>query len=397
MVKQYTENQYDDDLTVGTDDYDDSYYTGSVDLFEFSNDEETPISRLKSLILSIDWEITDEILMQFNDELIDLRDIWAGEKINLVYVQALEKISKYIYQKKADSHPGAIKLLLTLYHNLEKIVSSFDLTEEQKKEILLEDVKRFESLKRYIDKQPQTVDDSKTDQLKLQKQTGNIGTADDLLDLKAIILGIDWEITDQDLNELRLEVARLEEKFAESRPRLILLQGIGKIGAYIKLRKSNAHTDAFKILHLFYDCLEKIVTTPMKLEEEKAILFPAVERFNSFKILLGPATSSESIMRDDKEMDKDDSPSNSIAIAPAFADIPEEEIMGFQAEEEAKVLGLESSGNVDNHVESFFTGSSFQNQEAPIQGAGPGLVNVDNPNIALQGVDVEEDGKEADK
>ncbi len=55
MVKQYTENQYDDDLTVGTDDYDDSYYTGSVDLFEFSNDEESPISRLKSLILSIDW------------------------------------------------------------------------------------------------------------------------------------------------------------------------------------------------------------------------------------------------------------------------------------------------------------------------------------------------------
>ena len=54
MVKQYTENQYDDDLTVGTDDYDDSYYTGSVDLFEFSNDEESPISRLKSLILSID-------------------------------------------------------------------------------------------------------------------------------------------------------------------------------------------------------------------------------------------------------------------------------------------------------------------------------------------------------
>ena len=117
MVKQYTENQYDDDLTVGTDDYDDSYYTGSVDLFEFSNDEDSPISRLKSLILSIDWEITDEVLMQFNEELVDLKDIWAGKKINLIYVQALEKISKYIYQKKADSHPSAIKLLLKNYRS----------------------------------------------------------------------------------------------------------------------------------------------------------------------------------------------------------------------------------------------------------------------------------------
>ncbi|NOR26757.1 MAG: hypothetical protein GQ542_20675 [Desulforhopalus sp.] len=396
MVKQVTENQYDDDLTVGTDDYDDSYYTGSVDLFEFTNDEESPISRLKSLILSIDWEITDEILMQFNEELLDLRDIWAGEKINLVYVQALEKISKYIYQKKADSHPSAIKLLLTLYHNLEKIVSSIDLTKEQKKEILLEDVKRFESLKRYIDKQPQTDDVSQTDQLKLQKPTENIGTENDLLALKALVLGIDWEITDQDLNELRLEVVRLEEKFAESRPRLVLLQGIGKLAAYIKQRKSNAHADAFTILHLFYECLEKIVTTPMTLEEEKAILFPAVERFNSFKILLGPTVVSEAVNRDEQEIDEGDSPGDPSAIAPAFADLPEEEIKGFQAEEEAEALGLDSSGNVDNQIESFFLGSSLQNSEDPTHVDGAGTAIAEYHELALQGVDVEEDEDEAD-
>lgn len=394
MVKQYTENQYDDDLTVGTDGYDDSYYTGSVDFFEFSNDEESPISRLKSLILSIDWEITDEILVQFNEELVDLRDIWSGERINLVYVQALEKISKYIYQKKADSHPSAIKLLLTLYHNLEKIILSVDLTEEQKKEILLEDVKRFESLKRHIGKQSETVDDSQSAQLKLQKQTKDIGTEGDLLNLRAIVLGIDWEITDQDLNKLRKEVVRLETKFADSRPRLILLQGIGTLGAYIKLKKSNAHADAFKLLHLFYESLEKIVTTPMKLEEEKAILFPAVERFNSFKTLLGPTIAPEAINRDEKEIDQGDSPVDSFAIAPAFADLPEEELIGFQAEEVAKTMGFESSGSVDNHIESFFMGSNFQRPEAPIHIDVPGTAYSENHEIALQGVDVEVDDEE---
>jgi len=391
VVKQVTENQYDDDLTVGTDDYDDSYYTGSVDLFEFTNDEESPISRLKSLILSIDWEITDEILMQFNEELVDLRGIWAGEKINLVYVQALEKISKYIYQKKADSHPSAIKLLLTLYHNLEKIVSSIDLTKEQKKEILLEDVKRFESLKRYIDKQSQTDDVSQTGQLKVKKPTEKIGTPNDLLALKALVLGIDWEITDQDLNELRLEVVRLEVKFAESRPRLVLLQGIGKLAAYIKQRKSNALADAFEILHLFYECLEKIVTTSMTLEEEKAILFPAIERFNSFKILLGPTVAPEKVSQDEQEIDEGDSSSDPSAIAPAFADLPEEEIKGFQAEEEAEVLGLDSSGNVDNHIESFFMGSSLPNPEDPIHVDSVGTAITEDHELALQGVDVEED------
>ncbi|MGB3221927.1 MAG: hypothetical protein WBB23_03920 [Desulforhopalus sp.] len=391
-MKQYTENQYDDDLTVGTDDYDDSYYTGSVDLFEFSNDEDSPISRLKSLILSIDWEITDEVLMQFNEELVDLKDIWAGKKINLIYVQALEKISKYIYQKKADSHPSAIKLLLTLYHNLEKIVSSFDLTEEQKKEILLEDVKRFESLKRHISQQAEPSDNGRLAQSKPEKQT-DIGRDHDLLNLKAIVLGIDWEITDEDLNQLRQEVVRLEEKFADSKPRLILLQGIGTLGTYIKVKKSNAHSDAFKILHLFYESLEKIVATPMNLKEEKAILFPAVERFNAFKNLLGPTITPEAIDRSKNETEENDSPSNSV-IAPAFAEYPEE-VIGFQAEEEGKSLGIESSVNVDDHVESFFMGSSFQNLET----APPAETAALNENqaIALQGVDVELDDEEVNE
>lgn len=391
-MKQYTEKHYDDDLTVGTDDYDDSYYTGSVDLFEFSNDEESPISRLKSLILSIDWEITDEILMQFNEELLNLGDIWANEKINLVYVQALEKISKYIYQKKADSHPSAIKLLLTLYHNLEKIVSSYDLTEEQKKEILLEDVKRFESLKRHISQHTENVDKTQpAEPFPGIKIEGN-DHKKDILNLKATVLGIDWEITDEDFNKLRQEVVRLEEKFADSRPKLILLQGIGTLGAYIKLKKSDAHADAFTILHLFYESLEKIVATPMRLEEEKAILFPAVEKFNSFKKLLGPTIAPEAISRTDEETEEDESSADAV-IAPAFADLPEE-IIGFQAEEEAKTLGLTTSGSIDDHIESFFMGQNWQSPEAPVSSDGAAAAIGINPDVALQGVDVEADDEE---
>jgi pilus assembly protein FimV len=392
VVKQYTENQYDDDLTVGTDDYDDSYYTGSVDLFEFANDEESPISRLKSLILSIDWEITDEILMQFNEELLDLRDIWANEKINLVYVQALEKISKYIYQKKADSHPSAIKLLLTLYHNLEKIVSSYDLTDEQKKEILLEDVKRFESLKRHISQYSENIDKNQQTEPFAGIKIEGIDYKKDLLNLKAIVLGIDWEITDEDLNRLRQEVIRLEEKFADSRPKLILLQGIGTLGAYIKLKKTDAHTEAFTILHFFYESLEKMVATPMSLAEEKAILFPAVEKFNSFKNMLGLAVAHEVSSRAEEETEEDESPAGS-TIAPAFADLPEETI-GFQAEEEAKTLGLTSSGNIDDHVENFFMGQNWQSPETSVVSGSTFEIKGGNTEAALQGVDVEADDEE---
>ncbi len=364
MVKQYTESQYDDDLTLSNDAYDESYYSDADDLFEFSTDDESPISRLKSLVLSIDWEITDEVLLQFNEELLDLRGIWAGESINLVYIQALEKISKYIYQNKADSHPNAIKLLLTFYYNLEKIVSSQDLSEEQKKVILMEDVRKFENLKRQIKQKPSSVSAQETEvpQSQPQKIRTETSSEDQLLNLKAIVLGIDWEITDQDLNDLRREVLRLEEKFSKSRPKLILLQGIGTLAAYIKVKKSNAHPDAFQVMQLFYESLEKIVQEPMSLEAEKVILFPAVEKFNSFKALLGPTISPESICKKDDENVEDYGTVNDASgMSPALADVSEEEVVGFQAEKEAMALGLKDSGGVASHIDNFF-GESFSNQ-----------------------------------
>lgn len=403
MVEQYNENQYDDDLTDGSAEYDDSYYTGAEDLFDYTPDEESPISRLKSLVLSIDWEITDEVLMEFNEELVDLKDIWAGEKINLVYVQALEKLSKYIYQKKAESHPSAIKLLLTLYHNLEKIVSSDDLSEAQKKAILLEDVKRFEDLKTHL-KTPAT-DKAEVESKQVVTETvvgqKKADGESELLRLKAIVLGIDWEITDEDLSALRQEVIRLETLFAGSRPRLILLQGIGTIGAYIKVKKSDSHADAFKVLHLFYDSLEKIVDTPMSIDEEKSILFPAVEKFNEFKALLGETISPASISRSEENNEEDKPTPLSETITPAFSDFSEDEVMGFQADQEAAALGIDNPDNVNSHVADFFGEDSFVDEREATVEVNDKLETqfIENPlgdieavdkNFALQGVDVEE-------
>jgi len=425
VVDQYTETQYDDDLTIGTEDYDDSYYTDTDDLFAFASDDESPISRLRSLVLSIDWEITDEVLTQFNEELADLKDVWAGDKVNLVYVQALEKISRYIYQRKADAHPNAIKLLLSLYYNLEKIVSDHDLSETEKHELLTEDVKRFENLKKVIAKksapEPSAVPKKKAP--KAAVSVPQVSGQEVLLKLKAIVLGIDWEITDQDLSELKAEVLRLEKIFSSSRPKLILLQGIGTLGAYIKVKKSNAHADAFKVLHLFYDSLEKIVAEQMTLDEEKEVLFPAVEKFNKFKSLLGPTISPEALSRGQEDEaideDEDDSPIPPGSLSPALADYQEEAVTGFQEDEEIKTLG-EDQG-VLTKINDFFRDDSFPDEtpapavapastkslqsgedessvdealsafERSFGGDEPGTISPVSSEVALQGVDVEYD------
>ncbi len=347
-MEQYTDSQYDDDLTIGTDDYDDS----DVDLFEFGGDEDSAISRLKTLVLSIDWEITDEVLIQFNEEILDLKDVWAGEKIEMVYLQALEKIGKYIYREKADSHPNAIRLLLSMYYNLERIVLSNELSGSEKKKILIEDVRRFEKLKNLIGKEkkterpvvPEPIDVDQTDE-----------EVDALRDLKAIVLGIDWEITDVDLLALREEVDRLEEMFSASKPKLVFLQGIGTVGAYIRKKKSNAHADAFKLLHSFYEGLEKLFRSPdLTLEQEKEILRPEVQKFNAFKVIIADTLSKPDMESGEFEDDEGAGLSESGSVVPAFADLPEEGTQGFLEEVESKALDIETPVNVDEHINKFF-------------------------------------------
>jgi len=387
-VKHFSENEYDDDLTVGTDEQDESYYADAVDLFEITSDLEAPISRLKSLILSIDWEITDDVLLQFSEELQDLKDIWAGEKINLVYLQALEKICRYIYQKKADAHPHAIKLLLNLYHNLERIVSSDDLSDEAKKEILLDDIKRFENLKRAIStRQEEESRQASSGPLPepaavLPPLTAAVVDKRELLPLKALVLGIDWEITDRELNSLRQEVVRLQEEFVDNRPAIILLQGIGSLAAYIKAKKSNAHADAFGVLHFFYESLERLAVEAKTFEEGKAILFPAVERFNEFKALIG-STISSSDEEEIEEESREEAPAElSHGIVPALAGVPQDVQQGFQAEEEARTLGLTRSDGILSKVEDFFGGDSdaaapVAALSSPLASAGEKLLTPD--------------------
>ena len=353
-MEQYTERHYDDDLTIGSDDYDDSFQTPDIDLFEYAGADDSPISRLKSLVLSIDWEITDEVLLQFNEELLDLKDVWAGDQIKQVYLQALEKISKYIYREKADANPNSIKLLLSLYYNLEKIVSSAEITEEEKKQLLLEDVRNFEKLKHQIKKMVKgKKNKGGTAGPRPKTGMGDQGTpslANALTTLKAVILGIDWEITEKELLALQQEVGRLHEVFLASRPKLIFLQGIGTLGAYIRNKKSNAHADAFKLLHSFFAGLEQIVNTPLSLAEEKAILMPEVAKFNTFKEIISTSMAADSL-RDEDEAEEAGKWGGRGDIRPAFADIPGE-TKGFQEEEAAAALGI--SANFDNNIEKFF-------------------------------------------
>ena len=436
MAEQLLEDQYDVDLTGEAGEYDASQEIDAVDLFEYVGDEDSPIARLKSLVLSIDWEITDDILEQFITELLELKSAWAEDEVKQVYVQGLEKIAKYIYKEKANANPNAIKLLLTFYRDLEKIVTTESMDYEEKQQILLEDVKKFEFLKKQIFKESQKkeTDPLETDSAPVPdrimpvqsspepaevmvvdveeekpsavptvpKSTLVPGDISVLRSLKAAVLGIDWEITDIDLNNLAREVHTLEETFSDSKAKLIFLQGIGALGAYINLKRSDAHAKAFTLLRSFFDGMEKVIGGELSGEAEKEILLAEVDQFNEFKQIIA-AVIPESIKQGNIEPDEgidtaegtvsDDS--GAFLETPFDAELTDDDaataVQGFFGDDttdahpvkedvgaEDDLFGSQVGSEVDSRLEGFFGADSEEDFRSSIDTVK-----------ALQGVDVE--------
>ena len=282
-----------EDLTLFANE---SFDTQDVDLFEFSSEESSPLTRLKSIILSLDWEINNEILQELADELQNMQATWQGDKVAEVYLQGLEKIGRYIRSKGAYAHPNSIKLLLTFFYNFEKIVSSQSITGDEITKILKADIRKFKILQYQI---KQSEDEQVSSGTKSEVQpdktsepaTQAIPTtgADPLTLLKAAILSLDWEVTDDSLKQFDLRLQQYQETVSDNRLTMVLVQGLRALGDYIGEERADAHPEAFPLLHSFNDALEQIaVSEDATTDQSKAqdILFEQINRLNSLKLLI---------------------------------------------------------------------------------------------------------------
>ena len=117
---------------------------------EHVDDQVSPLRELKSVILSIEWEISDEVMHRFLEEVTRLKNSYNGDRIMAPFFKMLDSLARYIKKYKAKANPEAIKVLNSVYAALEKILSSDELKEIEKETILLEEVQRFKDLKREI-------------------------------------------------------------------------------------------------------------------------------------------------------------------------------------------------------------------------------------------------------
>jgi hypothetical protein len=113
--------------------------------------EQYPLAELKNLILSIDWEITDEVLDNLLLQLKDLQSSYQHDKIVTTFLQILSSLGSYIRTHRAKAPPKTFRILNSVFSGLDKVVLSKDMTEPAKKKILRAEMNRYKDLRALID------------------------------------------------------------------------------------------------------------------------------------------------------------------------------------------------------------------------------------------------------
>ncbi|MFH1138496.1 MAG: hypothetical protein V1816_20665 [Pseudomonadota bacterium] len=110
----------------------------------------SPIKDLKSIVLSMDWEINDQTLERFGQEVAKLLKVFQDDKKKVVLLKLLSSLGRYIKKKRHAAHPDSIKTLHSVYGVLEKIILERDVPEESQKRLVAAEVKKFKDLQEKV-------------------------------------------------------------------------------------------------------------------------------------------------------------------------------------------------------------------------------------------------------
>jgi pilus assembly protein FimV len=294
-----------EDLSLFANDFfvllaNEAFVPKDVNLLRFEKGEASPLARLESIILALAEEINDEILQELANEIEDLQFIYQGDKISEFYFQGIGKIGNYISAKGAAAHPNSIKLIVLFFYNLEKIISSSEITEEQAAQRITSDIRKFNSLQYQISQSEQGLTDP--DPAVMRSAT------EILRQLDVALFALDWEVTDESLQRFKEEIVALQSALEQNKPVLVLFQGLHSLSEYLEEKREDAHPETFILLHSFCSAIEQILKADQGTLSRKIIqkiVIDCIERLNTLKMLI--SDTEESI-----EKEKDNSTNNGI-------------------------------------------------------------------------------------
>ena len=109
------------------------------------------LEKLKSIILNIDWEITDECLSDLIEEAEKLLPQYESDRMGHALLRMLRSLGYYIRKRKAQAHPDAIKRIMSVFESFDKIARHPEIDSHLKLSILSKEINAFKNLKQQVD------------------------------------------------------------------------------------------------------------------------------------------------------------------------------------------------------------------------------------------------------
>jgi hypothetical protein len=220
---------------------------------------------LKQAIDSMASGIEDTVIDSLQQQLSIIGEQYADKTAVISVIKMMQAIGRYLNSRRETADEDALPVLNSLADTLEKLVTVPDENKEQTHQTLSDCIQAYKSLKSKIASQPLVAD------VELQ-------------DLKAVILAVDWEISEITLKTFDTVTSRMLTRLKSHKILHAYLMIIHSMGRYIASEKATAHKDSLTLLHAVFENFERIVQTPdMPLKKRQQLIEKDIEAFHNFK------------------------------------------------------------------------------------------------------------------
>ena len=221
------------------------------------------LTELKQVIDSMESH-EDDAVHAFQQQLSIIGEQYADKTVISV-IKMMQSVGRYLGSKKDNADKDALPVLNFMAIELENLVLDPDLNEEQRDQLLSGCIQKYKSLKSKIASHP-------------------LVTTTEMQSLKAVILAIDWEISEITLKTFDQVTSQILTRIKPHKIPHAFLRIIHSMGKYIASKKAGAHKDSIFLLRSVFENFERVVQTPdMPFQEKKQLIESDIDAFNNFK------------------------------------------------------------------------------------------------------------------
>ncbi len=184
-------------------------------------------------------------------------------------LKMMRSLGQYLNSKQDGIHPDTLPVLFSITEQFEDMVRNETVGRAGSADAvhgrISGEIKKYKDLQNKMTSSP-SVPES------------------DLSDLKAVILAIDWEISDQTMQQFQKTLTELITRYEPYKIHHTLLKIMQTIGQYIGSRKAGAHSESISLLNSVLESFEHICGSPeMTFRDKKKVLEDTIRRFHSLK------------------------------------------------------------------------------------------------------------------